>query len=119
MILNVYGKKLKECSLNPVTGYNRDGYCNLIKNDRGTHLVCAIMTKDFLNFTYNQGNDLISPRNNFPGLKPGDKWCLCVLRWKEAYMNGVAPFVDLDRTHINVLKYVNLNTLKMFSIKSN
>ena len=119
MNLNVYGKKLKECSLNPVTGYNRDGYCTLIKKDYGTHLVCAIMTEKFLDFTYKQGNDLIFPGNKFPGLKPGDRWCLCVSRWIEAYMNGVAPLIDLECTHKDVLKYVNLNILKMFSIKSN
>ena len=76
--------------------------------DKGSHLVCAIVTKEFLDFTYNQGNDLISPRN---GLKPGDRWCLCVLRWIEAYKNGVAPLVDLECTH-----YINLDILLRYAI---
>ena len=114
--MNVLGKKLKLCGLNPLTGYARNGYCNLDMYDRGTHIVCAIVTKDFLEFTYNKGNDLITPRNGFPGLKPGDRWCLCVLRWVEAYNNGVAPLVDLKCTQYEVLKYVPLDILVQYSI---
>lgn len=86
--MNVFGKKLKMCGLKPVTGYKRNGYCNLDESDEGTHIVCAVVTKDFLNFTLKKGNDLITPRNGFPGLKVGDRWCLCVFRWIEAYNNG-------------------------------
>ena len=86
--MNVFGNDLKICGRNPLTGYTRTGYCSLDKYDSGTHIVCAIVTKDFLNFTYKKGNDLTTPRNGFPGLKPGDRWCLCVLRWIEAYNKG-------------------------------
>lgn len=113
---NVFGSKLQLCSSNPLTGYTRDGYCKTNKNDYGTHIVCAVVTKDFLEFTYKKGNDLITPRNNFPGLKPGDKWCLCVLRWIEAYNNGVAPFIDLNGTSENVLNYVPYNILYKYKI---
>lgn len=113
---NVLGRKLKLCGLDPLTGYSRNGYCDVDMYDHGTHIVCAIVTKDFLNFTYNKGNDLITPRDGFQGLKPGDRWCLCVLRWIEAYKNGVAPLVDLECTHYSVLKYVELDTLLRYSI---
>lgn len=111
---NVLGKKLKLCNSNPLTGYLRNGYCQANKNDQGTHIVCAILTKEFLNFTYKKGNDLITPRNGFPGLKPGDKWCLCVLRWLEAYNNGVAPFIDLECTNKNILEYIPFNILLQY-----
>jgi uncharacterized protein (DUF2237 family) len=114
--MNVLGKKLKLCGLNPLTGYDRNGYCSLNMYDTGTHIVCAIVTKKFLDFTYTKGNNLISPRNGFPGLKPGDRWCLCVLRWIEAYKNGAAPLVDLESTHYDVLKYVHLDILKKYAI---
>ena len=114
--MNVLGRKLKLCNLNPLTGYSRNGYCNLDMYDNGTHIVCSIVTTDFLNFTYNKGNDLISPRKGFPGLKPGDRWCLCVLRWIESYNNGVAPLVDLECTQYDVLKYVPLDILIKYSI---
>jgi len=113
---NVLGKKLKLCGLDPLTGYSRNGYCNVDMYDHGTHIVCAIVTKDFLNFTYSKGNDLITPRDGFQGLKQGDRWCLCILRWIEAYKNGVAPLVDLESTDYNVLKYVELDTLLRYSI---
>jgi len=112
--MNVFGKQIKPCSFDPLTGYQRKGYCNLDNNDKGTHIVCAIVTQDFLNFTYNKGNDLITPRHGFPGLKPGNKWCLCVSRWIEAYKHGVAPLIDLERTHRNVLKYINLDILRKY-----
>ena len=113
---NVFGKTLKLCGLNPLTGYLRNGYCQTNSNDQGTHIVCAVMTKEFLEFTYRKGNDLITPRNGFPGLKPGDRWCLCVLRWIEAYKNGVAPLVDLECTKENVLQYVPLNILIQYKL---
>ena len=113
---NVLGTQLEVCSLNPLTGFKRDGFCKTDKNDHGTHIVCAIVTKKFLDFTYKKGNDLITPRGNFPGLKPGDRWCLCVIRWIEAYNNGVAPFIDLKCTSENVLKYVPYNILVKYKI---
>ena len=111
---NVLGTPLKICGLNPITGFNRSGYCSLFENDIGTHIVCAIVTDRFLNFTKSQGNDLISSSGSFPGLKEGDRWCLCVLRWLEAYRSGVAPMIDLEATSDHVLKYVDLSILKKF-----
>ena len=113
---NVHGKKLKHCSKRPLTGFLRDGFCHTDENDHGTHIVCAVVTEEFLRFTYNQGNDLITPRAGFPGLIPGDRWCLCVLRWIEAYKNNVAPFIDLNCTSKNVLSYVPFPILMQFSI---
>ena len=111
-ILNLYNKPLESCSTNPMTGYGRDGYCKLLKGDVGSHTVCAIMTKDFLNFTKSKGNDLSTSKRNFPGLKEGDKWCLCALRWKEAYIAGKAPKVDFNATNKKTLKYININNLR-------
>ena len=113
---NILGKKLQLCSKNPLTGFMRDGFCKTDKNDHGTHIVCAVVTKKFLDFTYRKGNDLITPRGNFPGLKPGDKWCLCVMRWIEAYNYGVAPYIDLNCTNENVLKYVQYDILIKYKI---
>jgi uncharacterized protein (DUF2237 family) len=114
---NIFGKPLKICGDNPLTGYNRTGFCTLSEQDRGTHIVCAIVDDKFLNFTFSKGNDLITPFNNFQGLKSGDRWCLCVLRWLEAYNNGVAPMLDLDATSQNVLKYANINLFKQYDYK--
>lgn len=114
---NVLGTNLKICNLNPVTGFLRNGYCQVDANDYGTHLVCSIVTKAFLDFTLSKGNDLITPRNGFPGLKPGDKWCLCVFRWLEAYKHGAAPLIDLESTNENVLKYIHLNILRKYKSK--
>lgn len=116
---NIFGKPLKICGLNPVTGYTRTGFCTLSNTDTGTHIVCAIVDDEFLNFTLSRGNDLITPRNGFPGLKSGDRWCLCVLRWLEAYKNGVAPLLDLDATSLNTLEYVSMRLLKQFDYKKN
>lgn len=113
---NVYGEKLKLCSKRPLTGFLRDGFCNTDKYDHGTHIVCAVVTAEFLQFTYSQGNDLITPRLDFPGLVPGDRWCLCVLRWIEAYKNGVPPLIDLNCTSKNVLAYIPLQILMQYSI---
>ena len=95
---NILGGELKECSRSPLTGFYRDGCCYSGAEDVGLHLVCAQMTERFLQFSKARGNDLITPVPifNFPGLKSGDKWCLCVLRWQEALEAGVAPPVDLD-----------------------
>lgn len=99
-----------------ITGFYRDGYCHTDENDPGQHAVAATMTKQFLEFTKSQGNDLQTPmpQSNFPGLKPGDSWCICTARWKEAQEAGVAPPVDLKATHAAALSLVPLKTLKKY-----
>ena len=116
--LNVYGKPLQNCSCNPLTGYLRDGFCNTTPDDFCTHVVCAIVTDAFLNYSLQKGNDLITPIPlwNFPGLKAGDKWCLCVSRWKEALKANVAPKIDLNATHQLTLKFVSLDVLEQYAI---
>lgn len=115
---NVLGKPLGICCTAPVTGYYRDGCCRTGMGDVGLHLVCAQVTAEFLNFSKAQGNDLITPMPmyNFPGLKPGDKWCLCVSRWLDALKAGCAPPIALDATHENTLNYVPLEVLQEHSI---
>ncbi|WP_338350585.1 DUF2237 domain-containing protein [Nonlabens tegetincola] len=115
---NVLGTALESCCTNPITGYWRDGYCRTSIQDVGTHVVCAVMTEEFLEFTKSKGNDLSSPipAYQFPGLKPGDKWCLCVLRWIEAEKAGCAPHIILKGTDSNALKFTNLETLKVYAI---
>lgn len=110
---NVLGTELKACCFDPKTGFYRDGFCKTGTDDIGTHVVCAIMTEEFLRFTKSQGNDLSTPipYYQFPGLRPGDKWCLCVSRWKEAYEEGVAPQVVLEATHEKALQYVSFDML--------
>ena len=110
---NIFGEPLISCCNDPLTGYFRDGYCKTDASDRGSHTVCAVMTDEFLTFSRSRGNDLITPRPEFqfPGLKPGDKWCLCALRWKEAFEAGVAPLVVLEATNEKTLEYVNINDL--------
>lgn len=110
---NVLGTTLETCSLNPLTGAFRDGCCNTDIRDIGTHTVCAIMTSAFLAYTKSVGNDLETPRPEyqFQGLKPGDKWCLCVSRWKQAYQAGVAPQVVLNACHQKCLDYVSFESL--------
>jgi len=117
MANNVFGEKLKTCSKDPVTGFYRDGCCNTGKEDKGKHTVCVVVTKEFLQFSRKQGNDLITPRPmyNFPGLKPGDKWCLCAGRWKEAWAAGKAPRVLLEATHEATLDYVPLDELVKYA----
>lgn len=107
---NIFGEPLQVCCEKPLTGFYRDGYCRTNNEDRGKHVVCAIVTAEFLQFSKNKGNDLITPRAeyNFEGLKPGDKWCLCILRWKEAFEAGCAPPVVLASIHENALQYVSL-----------
>lgn len=114
---NVFGQDLIPCSLDPMTGFFRDGCCETGPNDRGRHVVCARMTREFLQFSYTRGNDLITPRPEyqFPGLKPGDKWCVCALRWKEAYDAGYAPPVVLESTHEAALRYVSMAALLEFA----
>ena len=118
---NVLGADLEECSTNPTTGFYRDGCCNTGPGDVGTHTVCSIMTDEFLRFSKNKGNDLISPRPefNFPGLKAGDLWCLCALRWEEARQAGKAPRVKLTSTNLKTLEFVDLDALKSHGIDLN
>ena len=113
---NVLGTRLIACCLDPVTGYMRDGYCRTIDGDQGRHLVCAVMTSEFLAFSRSRGNDLITPMPSyqFPGLKPGDKWCLCIDRWIEAYQAGVAPNLYLEACNSKILEKVSLDILITF-----
>ena len=112
--LNVLGEPLQACSYSPLTGFFRDGCCNTDANDHGTHVVCARMTQAFLDFSAARGNDLVTPQPQwrFPGLKPGNRWCLCATRWREALQAGLAPPVILEATHQKVLEYVSLDDLK-------
>jgi len=114
--LNIYNEELSVCSVDPLTGWFRDGKCNTDSNDHGTHTVCAQVTNDFLDFTLNEGNDLTNPRGSFPGLKEGDRWCLCAIRWENAYKANKAPPVILDSTHKKTLDYVSLDILEENSI---
>jgi len=115
---NVLGEPLVACSFEPLTGFYRDGCCKTGPEDVGSHLVCAIMTDDFLEFSKRVGNDLSTPRPQwrFPGLVAGDQWCLCILRWKEAFYAGCAPQVKLESTHINALQVVELDILKLYAV---
>lgn len=116
--LNVEGKPLQTCSLSPLTGFLRDGDCRMPAGDAGRHGVCAEVTDVFLAFTQARGNDLTTPNPlfGFPGLKPGDRWCLCADRWKEADDNGVAPPVVLSATHQDVLDRVPMGRLKRHAL---
>jgi hypothetical protein len=118
MALNVLGTELKACSYDPLTGYLRDGCCNTRADDAGTHVICARMTWEFLAFSAGRGNDLMTPRPEmrFRGLKPGDRWCLCATRWREALVAGVAPPVVLEATHAKALEYVSLDALKAHAL---
>ncbi|MFY7652022.1 MAG: DUF2237 family protein [Chitinophagaceae bacterium] len=111
--LNIFGLPLEQCGCNPMTGFYRDGFCRTDAYDRGSHVVCAIMTDAFLQFSYAMGNDLITPKPQwqFPGLKANDKWCLCALRWKEAYEHGVAPPVVVEACAEDVLKFIPIEWL--------
>ena len=115
---NVLGNKLVPCSTQPRTGYFRDGCCNTNDDDFGVHTVCAEVTADFLAFSKQSGNDLSTPRPEygFPGLKPGDRWCLCASRWVEAMEAGCAPRVVLESTHERTLAFVAIGTLQRFAI---
>ena len=111
---NVLGTELLPCSYDPLTGFYRDGCCRTGEDDQGTHVVCARVTQAFLDFSVARGNDLVTPRPEwrFAGLKPGDRWCLCVTRWTEALQAGVAPPVVLEATHENALQHVSLTVLQ-------
>lgn len=115
---NVLGENLSICCTSPMTGFYRDGVCSTGAGDFGAHVICAEMTEDFLKFTKSRGNDLSTPAPmyDFPGLKPGDKWCLCASRWKEALDAGVAPPIILSSTHASALEYVSLDELKQHAV---
>jgi uncharacterized protein (DUF2237 family) len=117
MALNVLGQPLVPCSFEPLTGFFRDGCCKTNEEDIGSHLVCAIVTKDFLQFSLSKGNDLITPRPEyqFPGLVAGDQWCLCLNRWIEAVQAECAPMIKLESTNIKALELVSLDFLKQYS----
>jgi uncharacterized protein (DUF2237 family) len=115
---NVLGNPLDTCSLQPLTGFLREGDCRMPTKDVGRHGVCAQVTQEFLDFTRSRGNDLTTPlpMNGFPGLKPGDRWCLCADRWKEACRNGVAPPVILAATHADTLERIPLAHLEKHAL---
>ena len=118
---NVLDSELQDCGIDPMTGFYRDGCCNTGPGDVGTHTVCAIMTNEFLEYSKSKGNDLITPRPefDFPGLKAGDAWCLCALRWEEARQAGCAPRVKLTSTNIKTLEMVEFEDLKAHQIDLN
>jgi hypothetical protein len=120
MATNVLGTELQPCNFEPLTGFYRDGCCNTGGDDLGLHTVCAVMTAEFLEFSRRVGNDLSTPHLEwgFPGLQPGDSWCLCVLRWKEAFDAGCAPSVNLEATNIVTLEFVDLDDLKKHALTS-
>lgn len=119
--INVLGGPLRPCSTEPLTGFYRDACCNTGDEDRGLHTVCAIMTSEFLAFSRSAGNDLSTPLPDygFPGLKPGDRWCLCAARWKEALDAGQAPYVVLEATHAATLQVVTLAALRRHAWQPN
>lgn len=115
---NVLGEPLEACSMKPMTGFYRDGCCNTGQEDIGSHTVCAVMTAAFLDFSKSRGNDLSTPMPElgFPGLKPGDRWCLCAPRWQEAFEASEAPRVVLRATHQGALSYCSLADLKRLAV---
>lgn len=120
MATNVLGTELMSCSYDPLTGYFRDGCCNTRADDAGTHVVCTKVTREFLAFSLSRGNDLVTPHPEFrfAGLKPGDRWCLCVSRWIEAFNAGVAPPVILESTHRKALDHVPIETLRAHALQA-
>ncbi|MEM8591438.1 MAG: DUF2237 domain-containing protein [Pseudomonadota bacterium] len=118
--LNVQGGPLSPCSLDPLTGFFRDGACNTCAEDQGSHTVCAVMTAEFLAYSKYVGNDLSTPRleYRFPGLKPGDQWCLCAGRFMQAHEEGCAPNVKLEATHKRALEVVPLEVLEKYAIRA-
>jgi len=116
--INVLGDELQQCSMDPVTGYYRTGCCENRGDDPGLHVVCAVLTDEFLSFSKSMGNDLSTPmpQYGFAGLKGGDQWCLCAARWREAFEAGAAPRVRLASTHISALEYIDLADLRANAI---
>ena len=115
--LNILGEKLQPCCFEPLTGFTRNGSCETIDNDYGNHVICATVSQEFLDFSKSKGNDLMSSTSYFPGLKAGDKWCLCALRWREALEAGVAPPVNIASTHNKALQFVSLDDLMKHAVK--
>ena len=116
--MNIYGRPLELCSQDPLTGFFRNGCCDTDNHDRGLHTVCVILTDEFLKFSLEVGNDLSTPRPefDFPGLKPGQKWCLCANRWLEAYESGVAPPIITESTNIKTLDIIDFETIALYSL---
>lgn len=119
MANNVFGEPLIGCSTDPLTGYFRDGCCNTDETDSGIHTVCIVATEDFLQFSYAAGNDLSTPlpQYGFPGIKAGDRWCLCALRWAEALKHNCAPKVVLEATHEKTLEVIQLTDLIRYAYR--
>ena len=117
---NVLGGELIKCSIDPLTGWFRDGCCNTDRNDRSLHTVCCVVTDDFLNFALSKGNNLITPapQFNFPGLKDGDRWCVCAQTWQDAYDVGCACPVVLAATHEETLQIISLDKLREYSLQT-
>ena len=117
-VLNIFGEEIEPCCFDPLTGWRRDGYCATDDYDHGSHVVCCEMTDAFLAFSKQQGNDLSTPRDelDFPGLKAGDRWCLCAMRWGEALEAGVAPNVFLASCHQKALEFVELEDLEQYAV---
>ena len=116
--LNVFGEPLEPCGMDPVTGFFRDGCCNTNAQDYGSHTVCVYLTQEFLEFSRSRGNDLMTPmpQFNFPGLNPGESWCLCATRWLEAHEANAAPRVYLRRTHQRALETVAMDILRSYAL---
>ena len=119
--INVYGERLETCSENPVTGFFRDGCCNTDTRDFGSHTVCVEVTDEFLEYSRSRGNDLVTPvpEFEFPGLKAGDRWCLCAARWLEAQQADMAPRVFLRRTHMRALEIIPMDILRRYAADLN
>ena len=119
--INVYGEALESCSTEPMTGFFRDGCCNTNTQDIGSHTVCIEVSDTFLEYSRFRGNDLSTPNPEFgfPGLNPGDRWCLCAARWLEAYQQNMAPRVFLTRTHIKALDTISIDILKQYAVDLN
>ncbi len=116
--LNVLGSALLPCSYDPLTGWHRDGCCHTDAQDAGSHVICVRLTMAFLNFQFEHGNDLITarPEMRFRGLKPGDRWCVCALRWREAWLDGCAPPVVLESTHARATDFVPVGWLRQSAL---
>ena len=116
--LNIFSEEIEDCSCDPMTGFFRNGCCETSDHDAGSHTVCALMNKEFLEFSSSRGNDLINPvpAFNFPGLNPGDRWCLCANRWLEAYEAGFAPHIVAKATNIKALEIIEIEQIKEFAI---
>jgi uncharacterized protein (DUF2237 family) len=116
--MNIHGRPLELCSQDPLTGFFRNGCCDTDNHDRGLHTVCVILTDEFLKFSLEVGNDLSTPRPefDFPGLKSGQKWCLCANRWLEAYESGVAPPIITESTNIKTLDIIDFETIALYSL---